>query len=432
MALMIEQITSGSGNWQVPAGVSQITVLVVAGGGGGGSRQGGGGGAGGLIYQDSLSVTPLDLIAYSIGSGGAGGTSGGRGANGGNTVFGSHAAIGGGGGGGRTLNQQGSNGGSGGGSVNGDALAGGLLGGAGSQGNNGGASFKGNKGGGGGGAGAQGDVARTALNQPSTVTEDEYLSDPGSGGDGLFFSVFSDYGQSGWFGGGGGAGGYNCLTIKMWSDAGLGGGGRGNMAGRDASPTTAAGPGENAIPNTGGGGGGSGGGTEQGGNGGSGVILIAYDLVQNEFLNQPSSIGFKVNQQLVTSIPGYGPDTVLFNEPEEIVQITMTFDQLGRPLVFYKLITNELKLYWYDPVLGDNTITVIGSGTEPYAIFDFPTDTNQSFTDAVIFYIGTDTQVKYRKQRDRFAIEYAIPGLFGSKIISAGLTTENRVQVVVR
>lgn len=128
----------------------------------------------------------------------------------------------------------------------------------------------------------------------------------------------------------------------------------------------------------------------------------------------------------------YGDTSIVFVESDVISQLTLTFDQVGRPNIFYKTETNELKLYWFDPILGSNTISVIGSGTSPYAIFDFPTDTNQSFTDVVIFYIGTDTQVKYRKQRDRFEVEYAIPGLFGSSIISAGLTTENRVQVVVR
>lgn len=128
----------------------------------------------------------------------------------------------------------------------------------------------------------------------------------------------------------------------------------------------------------------------------------------------------------------YGTPTVAFAEVGVIDEITLTFDQLGRPLFFYKLSTNDLKLYWFDPVLNDNTITVIGQGSSPKAIFDYPTDTNQSFTDAVIFYIGTDTQVKYRKQRDRYQVEYSIADLFGVNIISAGLTTENRVQVVVR
>lgn len=128
----------------------------------------------------------------------------------------------------------------------------------------------------------------------------------------------------------------------------------------------------------------------------------------------------------------YGLPVTLFSESATIVQITLTFDQLGRPLVFYKTDTNDIKLYWFDPVLSQNTISVFGQGNYPTAIFDYPTKPGQSFTDAVMFYIGTDTQVKYRKQRDRFAVEYGIPGAFGGRILSAGLTRENRVQVVFR
>ena len=128
----------------------------------------------------------------------------------------------------------------------------------------------------------------------------------------------------------------------------------------------------------------------------------------------------------------YGLDAPLFSEASDIVQITLTFDQLGRPLVFYKTDTNDIKLYWFDPVADENTISVFGQGSYPTAIFDYPTNPSQSFTDAVMFYIGAGGQVKYRKQRDRFAVEYGIPDAFGSRILSAGLTRENRVQVVFR
>lgn len=94
-----ELITSGSGNWTVPANVYKIRVTCVGGGGGGGSAVGGaasdaGGGGGGsgtlisLALAETLDVTPGDVKAYSVGSGGAGGAAGGAvGAVGGNTTF---------------------------------------------------------------------------------------------------------------------------------------------------------------------------------------------------------------------------------------------------------------------------------------------------------------------------------------------------------
>jgi len=78
----IVRLTSGAGNWTVPAGVSRIKVMCAGGGGGGGggsSSFGGGGGGGGTLISDVLSeilsVTPGQVIAYSVGVGGSGGNS---------------------------------------------------------------------------------------------------------------------------------------------------------------------------------------------------------------------------------------------------------------------------------------------------------------------------------------------------------------------
>jgi hypothetical protein len=46
--------TTGTCEWNIPAGVSRADVLIVGGGGGGGSRHGGGGGAGGLVFGSQL------------------------------------------------------------------------------------------------------------------------------------------------------------------------------------------------------------------------------------------------------------------------------------------------------------------------------------------------------------------------------------------
>ena len=73
------ELTSGSGNWVVPDGVFTIHVLGIGGGQGGGWRNlstTGTGGNGGEFYQRTLSVTPGQLIPYTIGVGGAGGGEG--------------------------------------------------------------------------------------------------------------------------------------------------------------------------------------------------------------------------------------------------------------------------------------------------------------------------------------------------------------------
>lgn len=174
----IVTLTSGSGNWTVPAGVYRLKVKCVGGGGGGagsnydattGKRNGGGGGAGtdiGSVIPTILSVSPGQSIAYSVGAGGAGGSAGGGdGSAGGNTTFGSVLGVGAPGGGilgnsawvNRASNnmalQAGSPAGLGarGGSYNYDIYLGGSGGGAGGSGGTLGDGYPGGYGGGGGG-----------------------------------------------------------------------------------------------------------------------------------------------------------------------------------------------------------------------------------------------------------------------------------------
>jgi hypothetical protein len=110
-------LTSGSGNYTVPAGVYQLFVILVGGGGGDpttGTSNGStvyaapssgtspttgiqfyagasAGGAGGTVYA-FMDVTPGNLIAYSVGAAGSSGATGGTG---GATTFGSLTANGG-------------------------------------------------------------------------------------------------------------------------------------------------------------------------------------------------------------------------------------------------------------------------------------------------------------------------------------------------
>lgn len=178
------------------------------------------------------------------------------------------------------------------------------------------------------------------------------------------------------------------------------------------------------------------------------AILFSFDLSYN--ITQTLKLGLTVNNDIkklfivsqkltltvslinsiYKSIPGYGPTAILFNEPLAIEQIALTFDQLGRPLVFYRVGENTLKLYWYDPVAGASVTTVLAAGVDPQAGFDFPQDTGQSFSDALLFYVRNDT-VYMRVQRDRFATEYVCPASEpGLTLISNGLRVDNRYQVV--
>ena len=116
---------------------------------------------------------------------------------------------------------------------------------------------------------------------------------------------------------------------------------------------------------------------------------LAFDVVQAVSLGpmQLNNSGGKLNERhwivyvdngavYIKGSQGeqWGAETLLFNEPELIKQIALTFDQLGRPLVFYRVGADTLKLYWYNPVLEQNELKVLAQGEQPNAGFVPPTD----------------------------------------------------------
>lgn len=271
-SVVLKFTTVGTCTWEVPAGLTQISILIVGGGGGGGGDAAGGGGAGGVYLNPSLAINS-STKTIQVGAGGTGGQCSGGNAgectappvaiagyipatNGAASAF-DVITVAGGGKGGVYNSGAGGNGGSGGGG----AAAGGAGGtstisGTFFYGNSGGAS-NGTGGGGGGGAGQAGATGG-----------------PGSGGNGISSSITGTPTFYAGGGGGGGAGGNR-------GTGGSGGGGAGALScsyqfsvGTDSNQAQA------GAANTGGGGGGAPYGCAgSGGTGGSGVVIVSYTLI---------------------------------------------------------------------------------------------------------------------------------------------------------
>ena len=95
---------TSNGSFTVPVGITTVYVTAAGGGGGGGGGYatgycGEGGGGANCVYKAAFTVTPLQVISITIGTGGAGGAVGVAGTVGGNTVVGSLGTLSGGGGG---------------------------------------------------------------------------------------------------------------------------------------------------------------------------------------------------------------------------------------------------------------------------------------------------------------------------------------------
>ena len=95
---------TSNGSFTVPVGITTVYVTAASGGGGGGGGYatgycGEGGGGANCVYKAAYTVTPLQVISITIGTGGSGGAVGVAGAAGGSTVVGSLGTLSGGGGG---------------------------------------------------------------------------------------------------------------------------------------------------------------------------------------------------------------------------------------------------------------------------------------------------------------------------------------------
>ena len=194
----IVRLTSGSGNWTVPAGVTRILVTCVGGGGGGGGGRGGGSGA-----SNGEAGTSGGTTTFAGATSGAGGSAGAGGGGAGGGVGGAGAGGSAGAGGGA---DGGSGGGAGGVGAGGSAGAGGGAGAFGGGGGGGGSST----GAGGGGGGGGGTNISKVIGNVLTVTPGSSIAysvgGGGGGGDGGSGSTIN--------GGTGGAGGSGIIIIE--------------------------------------------------------------------------------------------------------------------------------------------------------------------------------------------------------------------------
>ena len=126
----------------------------------------------------------------------------------------------------------------------------------------------------------------------------------------------------------------------------------------------------------------------------------------------------------------------IFTEALPVAEISLAFDQVGRPTVFYR-VGGDLKLFWYDSQAGAQEITTLNRGSYPIICFDIPTMPSDPSSDMILFYKSNHNKLCYRYQRDRFAIEYVAKRVGSDKeikgaglaIYKAAINSNNRLQV---
>lgn len=91
---------------------------------------------------------------------------------------------------------------------------------------------------------------------------------------------------------------------------------------------------------------------------------------------------------------------------------TFSFDQNMRVAVAYQLGDETTApaqrggyLYWFDNAIPGFTTIALGPCVSPFLFFDFATDAAAVFAEMLLFY-ARDGVIHYRRQSDRFTIEY--------------------------
>jgi hypothetical protein len=115
-----------------------------------------------------------------------------------------------------------------------------------------------------------------------------------------------------------------------------------------------------------------------------------------------------------------------------VTELSLTFDQSGRPFVAYRT-SGMVKIWWFDPIAGENAITDIAMGDQPFCHLDERRPELVGISDVLLIY-RRGGSIYLRQQRDRFTIEYATPIVDAQNVtIDAwGLSAGNRMQIEYR
>lgn len=86
--------------------------------------------------------------------------------------------------------------------------------------------------------------------------------------------------------------------------------------------------------------------------------------------------------------------------------LSLSFDQLGRPQIFYE-VNSEIRLFGYDPTSQTVTSRFICNGITPIAAMDYPNNTSRASCDILLAYV-INNKAKFRLQRDKYQVEYVV------------------------
>lgn len=129
-----------------------------------------------------------------------------------------------------------------------------------------------------------------------------------------------------------------------------------------------------------------------------------------------------VDEDILISSPGV-PEFIWYTHADKIVEVSLAFDQNGRPCVAFTDEEGEVLLRWFDPVPNEVVNFDLGAlgGITPRVTLDDNRPFNGANSDVILGYVRAGV-IRYRQQRDRFTVEVTPPlGAGGSPVSAPGL-----------
>lgn len=102
-------------------------------------------------------------------------------------------------------------------------------------------------------------------------------------------------------------------------------------------------------------------------------------------------------------------ESIIYTHPGELREVSMAFDQNGLPYLAVVDVTGAAFLRWYDPLVPGMTVTQLAAGVvNPRITLDDARPFNVANSDVILAYVR-DGLLRYRRQRDRFDVEFTPP-----------------------
>ncbi len=113
----------------------------------------------------------------------------------------------------------------------------------------------------------------------------------------------------------------------------------------------------------------------------------------------------------------------------DVLSVCLAFDSNMAVAIAYQTV-NGSYLYFYNGVHNAYETIHIAEGTSCRVAVDKTTAFFNAQSDVIFVYTNTDNEINYRIQRDRYLIEYPVPGgSAGNTLVRFGPSVDNRLQL---